>query len=59
MNSKSNKMLHNKDIKNLSELKMTFVSEHKKQSFFTDMIKCLKIGKHHALEYLQKMGQFL
>ncbi len=42
-------MLHNKDIKNLSELKMTFVSEHKKQSFFTDMIKSLKIGKHHAL----------
>ena len=42
-------MLHNKDIKNLSELKMTFVSEYKKQSFFTDMIKSLKIGKHHAL----------
>ena len=42
-------MLHNKDIKNLSELKMTFVSKHKKQSFFTEMIKSLKIGKHHAL----------
>ena len=42
-------MLHNEDIKNLSELKMTFVSKHKKESFFTDMIKILKLGKHHAL----------
>ncbi len=42
-------MLQNKDITNLSELKKTFVSKHKKQSFFTDMIKSLKIGKHHAL----------
>ena len=42
-------MLHNKDIKNLSELKTTFVSKHKKESFFTEMIKVLKIGKHHGL----------
>ena len=42
-------MLHNEDIKNLSELKMTFVYKHKKESFFTDMMKNLKLGKHHAL----------
>jgi len=42
-------MLHNKDIKNLSELKITFVSKHKKESFFSEMIQMLKIGKHHAL----------
>ena len=42
-------MLHNKDIKNLSELKTSFVSKQKKESFFSDMIKVLKIGKHHAL----------
>lgn len=42
-------MLQDKDIKNLSELKTTFVSMHKKESFFSDMIKILKIGKHHAL----------
>ncbi len=42
-------MLQNKDIKNLSELKTTFVSKHKKESFFSEMIKILKIGKHHAL----------
>ncbi len=42
-------MLQDKDIKNLSELKTTFVYNHKKESFFSDMIKILKIGKHHAL----------
>ncbi len=42
-------MLQIKDIKNLSEFKMTFVSNHKKESFFADMIKNRKIGKHHAL----------
>ena len=42
-------MLHNKDIKNLSELKSTFVAKHKKSEFFTDMIAILKIGKHHAI----------
>lgn len=31
------------------ELKTTFVSKHKKESFFSDMLKILKIGKHHAL----------
>ena len=42
-------MLLNKDIKNLSELRTTFVSKHKKENFFSEMIKILKIGKHHAL----------
>lgn len=42
-------MLHNKDIKNLSELKLTFVAKHKKSDFFTNMIDILKIGKHHAI----------
>ena len=42
-------MLHNKDIKNLSELKTTFLCDDKKESFFTEMITVLKIGKHHAI----------
>ncbi len=42
-------MLHNKDIKNLSELKTTFLCDDKKEIFFTEMISILKIGKHHAL----------
>ncbi len=42
-------MLRDKDIKNLSELKTTFVSAHKKEEFFSDMIKILKLGKHHAI----------
>ena len=42
-------MLHNKDIKNLSELKSTFVHKHKKEEFFTNIIDILKIGKHHAI----------
>ena len=32
------KMLHNKGIKNLSELKSVFVSRHKNQKFFTRLI---------------------
>jgi len=31
-------MLQDKDIKNLSELKMTFVRKHKKSEFFTNFI---------------------
>jgi len=42
-------MLHNKGIKNLSELKTTFLCDDKKESFFTEMISILKIGKHHAI----------
>jgi len=42
-------MLHDKDIKNLSELKSTFVAQHKKEQFFSDLIDSLKLGKHHAI----------
>ncbi len=42
-------MLHNEDIKNLSELKPTFVSKNKKEEFFSNLIKVLKIGKYHAI----------
>lgn len=42
-------MLQDKDIKNLSELKMTFVRKHKKSEFFTNFIGILKIGKYHAI----------
>jgi len=42
-------MLHDKDIKNLSELKSTFVDHHKKEEFFSDLIDNLKLGKHHAI----------
>lgn len=42
-------MLHNKDIKNLSELKKTFVINNKKEKTFSNLIDVLKIGKHHAL----------
>lgn len=42
-------MLHNKDIKNLSELKSLFVHKHKKEEFFTKIIDILKIGKYHAI----------
>ncbi len=42
-------MLHTEDIKNLSELKSTFVDKHKKEEFFTDLISVLKIGKYHAI----------
>jgi len=44
-----NKMLHNKDIKNLSELKSVFVDKHKNQEFFPRLIAVLKIGKHRAI----------
>lgn len=42
-------MLHNKDIKNLAELKSLFVHKHKKEDFFTKIIDILKIGKYHAI----------
>ncbi|MCD4696235.1 MAG: transposase [Bacteroidales bacterium] len=42
-------MLQNKDIKNLSELKIAFVREHKKPEFFIKFIEVLKIGKYHAI----------
>lgn len=42
-------MLQNKNIKNLSELKATFVHKHKKAEFFTKFIEILKIGKYHAI----------
>jgi len=42
-------MLHNKDIKNLSELKSSFVAQHKKESFFSDLTDILKLGKHHSI----------
>ena len=42
-------MLRNKDIKNLSELKSTFVAQHKKEVFFSDLTDILKIVKHHAI----------
>jgi len=42
-------MLHDKDIQNLSELKSTFVAQHKKSEFFSDLTDSLKIGKHHAI----------
>jgi len=42
-------MLQDKDIKNLSELKMTFVRKHKKSEFFTNLIEVLKIGKYHSV----------
>ncbi len=42
-------MLQYKDIKNLSELKSTFVLTHKKSEFFNKYIEILKIGKYHAI----------
>ena len=42
-------MLHYKDITNLSELKSTFVAKHKKEDFFANFMRILKIGKIHAV----------
>lgn len=42
-------MLHNKDIKNLSELKRSFVRKHKKSVFFLEFISILKLGKLQAV----------
>jgi hypothetical protein len=41
-------MLQNKDIKNLSELKSSFVQANKKEEFFSELIDVLKIGKYHS-----------
>ena len=41
-------MLQSKDIKNLSELTLSFCSKHKKSKFFTDFVSVLKLGKLHA-----------
>ena len=41
-------MLHSKDIKNLSELTLTFCSKHKKAEFFTNFVSILQLGKLHA-----------
>lgn len=42
-------MLQNKSIKNLCELKSSFVLEHKKENFFSDLIDTLKLGKYHSV----------
>ena len=42
-------MLQDKDIKNISELKKTFVLAHKKPEFFTKSVDVLKIGKYHSI----------
>ena len=42
-------MLHDKDIKKISEIESTFVSKHKKEKVFSEIIDILKIGKHHAI----------
>jgi len=41
-------MLQSKDIKNLSELKESFVNSHKKPEFFLAFMDILKLGKLHA-----------
>jgi len=47
-------MLRDKDIKNISELKKTFVLTHKKSEFFTKFIDILKIGKFHSIFFRVK-----
>jgi hypothetical protein len=42
-------MLHNKDIKNLSELTSTFCDHHNTADFMSNMLKVLKIGKLHSI----------
>ena len=42
-------MLQSKDIKNLSELKLSFVNSHKKPEFFLAFMAILKLGKLHAI----------
>jgi len=44
-------MLQHKDIHNLSELSSTFVTNHKKEEFFSKFIAILKLGKIHAVFY--------
>jgi len=47
MLSKHNKILHIKDIKNISELNTTFVDNHKKPDFFSNFAEILNLGKYH------------
>jgi len=42
-------MLQSKDIKNLSELKQSFVKSHKKPEFFLEFMNILKVGRLHAI----------
>ena len=42
-------MLHNKGINNLSELKASFVQQHKSEKFFSDFTDILKLGKYHGI----------
>ena len=42
-------MLQNKDIKKLSELKLTFIAEGKKSEFLFDFVDVLKLGKLHSI----------
>jgi len=41
--SNTNKMIHNKDIKNLAELKSLLVHKYKKEEYFTMIFHILKI----------------
>ena len=42
-------MLRNKDIKNLSELKKTFVDRQKKSDFFIKYVEILQLSKLHSI----------
>ncbi len=42
-------MLHDRSIKNISELKTDFVDRHKNPIFFRNIVENLKIWKHHAI----------
>jgi len=42
-------MLHDKDIKNISELSTSFCSTHNNSDFFSKLINVLKIGKFHSI----------
>lgn len=51
-------MLHDKDIKNLSELKLSFLPSLKKPEFFVKFIKILKLGKYHSFLSIAKEKGF-
>jgi hypothetical protein len=42
-------MLHHEDIKNLSELKSTFVDKHDELPFYLNFLRILKIGQLHSI----------
>jgi hypothetical protein len=42
-------MLQDKDIKKLSELKLTFIGKGKKSEFLFDFVEVLKLGKLHSI----------